>query len=718
MRGKAIWFILFVGPALIAGLLTAAVLLTPLPDPDNPEVTEILDATGAPVARLFTEDRIEIPVVRMPTHLLNAIVAIEDDRFYKHRGIDPVGILRALYHNIRAGKVVQGGSTLTQQLARNLSFEGARLGQQRTITRKIKEALITVKLEYKYSKEQILGLYWNSIYLGRGAYGLERAAQIHFGKSVRDVPEDQPIDLSLAESALLASLPQRPEYYASSKAEAREALKARRDLVLDRMAEQGYISPAEAEMAKRDAIAFAWERHSGQVDASAGKNSTNTPSLPYVSYFVDYLTQELKERYPDVAENLRRGGYRIYTTLDPDLQRAAADAVQAGLKEIEASIQESPEVALVAMDPANGHIRALIGGREEQVHRNRALERQQPGSTFKPFVYATALATRNHVVTSTQMDTPREYPGREPGEKWLVENWEGKSSNKPETMRAALKRSLNTVTVAWMDILKPGPVIATAEKVGLEADYQQNLTIGLGTVEVTPLHMTTAFAALANGGERVKPIAVLRVEDRDGNVHTTQQPTRQSAMDPGVAFIVTDMLKDVLRPGGTGSSGGSWVSGWPAAGKSGTTDNSMDAWFVGYTPSLVAGVWTGHDEPGEYRLLGGAHVSPIWGRFMSAALREQRWTAWTPPPDVTAVEVCSITGLRPNASCPVVREWYLEGTAPTEVDDTVHWDQVVPQLPGVPWALPGQLPPVQEPAIEAPDAPPEDQPELRFYPAD
>lgn len=676
MRGKTLWAMLFIVPALIGGVLTAAVLLTPLPEPDNPELTEILDASGKPVASLFTENRVEIPVDRMPKNLLNAIVAIEDDRFYRHRGIDPIGIGRAFVRNIQAGRVLQGGSTLTMQLARNLSFGGTRLGQQRTITRKLKEALLTIKLEYKYSKEQILGLYWNTIYLGRGAYGLERAAQTYFGKSLEQVPADQPLNLTLAEAAVLASLPQAPEYYSTDKGQA--ALESRKNLVLSKMAEQGHITPEEAEAAKRQTVTFQPPKKSRQEE---------------VAYFVDYVNRELAERHPDVAGNLYRGGYRIFTTLDMSMQMAANSAVKEGLATIEGSTQETPEIALVAMDPETGYIRALVGGRDSAVERNRVLEKRQPGSTFKPFVYATALSTRQYVVTSTQPDVKREFPGAEAGKPWIVKNWDDEYSNRPETMRTALKRSLNTVTAGWMDVLKPEPVIELATKVGLESEYRPNLTIGLGSTAVTPLQMTTAFAALSNGGYRVVPIAVLRVEDREGKVYVEQSPSRTQALDTGVAFIVTELLKEVLRPGGTGSLGGSILGGQPAAGKSGTTDDSRDAWFVGYTPSLVAGVWTGYDDARPTRLLGGAHVSPIWGRFMREALAGITRKDWTPPPGVVAQEICSTTGLRPNASCPVGWEWYLKGTAPTRVDPTVHWPQVVPRFPGVPWAPPGTLPP-------------------------
>ncbi|MFZ5815939.1 MAG: PBP1A family penicillin-binding protein [Bacillota bacterium] len=696
MRGKALWAILFIVPALIGGLVMAAVLLTPLPEPDNPQVTEILDASGRPVARMFTEDRIEIPVVRMPRHLLNAIVAIEDDRFYRHRGIDLIGIGRAFVRNLRAGKVLEGGSTLTQQLARNLSFGGQRLGLQRTLTRKLKEALLTLKLEYNYSKEQILGMYWNTIYLGRGAYGLERAAKLYFNKSVRDVPDGQPLDLTLVEAAELAALPQAPEYYSriddedeAIRAKAAADLLNRRNQVLTRMAEQGYITVGEAEVARRTPLQLKPRRQAAE-------------GAPYSAYVVDYITRELKERYPEVAANLPRGGYRIVTTIDRDLQEAAEAALQTGLKEIKTRLEEEPEIALVAMDPATGYIRALIGGKGPQVERNRALEPRQPGSTFKPVVYAAALSTRQYVASSTQLDVPKEYPGAQPGERWLVRNWENKSSNQPETMRAALKRSLNTVTVSWMDLLKPAPVIKLAEAMGLDGAYPDDLTIGLGTVAVSPLQMTVAYATLANGGYRVEPTAVLRVEDRDGNIYVDQQPSRTYALDAGVAFIVTDMLKEVLRKGGTGELGGAHLGGRPAAGKSGTTDESRDAWFVGYTPTLVASVWAGYDDRRKTELLGGWDISPIWGRFMSRALAQAPWRDWTPPPNVSAEEICTITKLRPNASCPVGKEWYLKGTAPVEIDSTVHWEQVVPPLPGVPWVPPGLLPPFMAPPGETP----------------
>lgn len=674
---RVIWVVLLFVPALIAGLVTAAVILTPLPEPDNPEATEIVAADGETVvARIYAEDRVEIPVHRMPKHLLDAIVAIEDDRFYRHRGIDPLGILRAMVRNLRAGRIVEGGSTLTQQLARNLTFDGRRLGLRQTLDRKVKEAILTVKLEHRYSKEQILGLYWNTVYLGRGAYGLERAAQVYLGKSALAQPDGQPLDLSLAEAALLAALPQAPEWYSKEDPEAQADLKRRRDLILTRMAELGYVTPAEAEAAKAEPITFAPPRQEDEV----------------APYFLDYVRREIEERFPRVAANLARGGYRVVTTLDPEIQKAAERAVAEGLEALKSSLGEEPEAALVALDPGTGEIRALVGGREQTVNRNRALEPRQPGSTFKPFVYAAALATRQYTVTSTQVDEEVKFPGREAGEYWVVRNWEGSSSKKPESMRTALKLSLNTVTAAWMNVLKPDPVIRLARSVGLEADYPDDLTIGLGTVSVSPLQMAAAYAALANGGYRVRPAAVLRIEDKYGNVLASQTPALERAMESGVAFIVTDMLKSVLQPGGTGSSGGAMLGGRPAAGKSGTTDDSVDAWFLGYTPDLVAAVWTGYDDRRATRLLGGRDVSPIWGRFMRDALADLPPKDWSPPPDVSLVSICTKTGLKPNATCPTAREWFLDGTAPAQIDSKIHWEQVVPTLPGIPWLPQALLP--------------------------
>jgi penicillin-binding protein 2D len=671
--GRVILTLLVGLPVILAALFIIAVMVTPLPTPNLPEATEIVDASGKPVSRLFTENRVELPVVEMPEHLFNAVVAIEDDRFYTHKGLDLIGIVRAAVRNLRAGRIVEGGSTLTQQLAKNLY-----LSQERTVTRKLKEAVLTVKLEYTYSKKEILGMYWNTIYLGHGTYGVEVASQTYFGKSARS--------LTLAEAALMAGLPRSPEYY-SPYSNHRDATVQRRNLVLDKMAAQRFITQQEAEAAKSEPI---------------GSATPKEPN-PEAPYFVDYVIREVRERFPDLAQNLRQGGYRIYTTLDLTTQRTAEEAVRAAAPSGEPVGQNlQPQVALVSMDPNTGYIRALVGGREQRVDRNRVLEPQQPGSSFKPFVYAAVLATRSYTPASTQMDAPNEFPGATPGQPWRPKNSGDKYSYKPVAMREALRRSLNVVTAQWMNTIKPEPVIKLARQMGIESDIPANLTIGLGSAEVTPLELTRAYAPLANGGFVVRPIAVLRVTNRAGTVLAQQQTERKKALDPGVSFILTDLLKDVLRPGGTAAGVAGYLGGRPAAGKTGTTDQNRDAWFVGYTPDLVTGVWVGKDDNGPTNMEGGSAAAPVWAYFTSHALQGRPFRDWNPPADVEPQDVCSLTGLRPNASCPVTREWFLVGTAPTEVDPKVHWDHIVPSLPGVPWAPDGTLPSLPGPAPETP----------------
>lgn len=659
----------------------AAVVLTPMPAPHNPETTVVLDSSGHIVARLFTQNRIEIPVVEMPTHLLDAIVAIEDDRFYRHKGIDFTGIARAFVRNLRAGKIMEGGSTLTQQLARNLY-----LTQERTLARKLKEAVLTVKLELQYSKRELLGMYWNTIYLGDGTYGVEVASQTYFGKSART--------LTLGEAALLAGLPRSPEFYAPTHDP--DAARRRRDLVLTRMAERGLISPAQAAETQSEPVV----------------RPVPPPLQSEAPYFVDYVIGELRSRYPDIAGSMYQGGYRIITTLDPVAQRAAESSISAGPSTTtDARGLQQPQVAFVAVDPNSGFIRAIVGGREPRVTLNRATVRRQPGSAFKPFVYAAALETYKYTAASTQLDAPTDFPGAVPGERWRPQNYDGKFTNNPTTMREALRKSMNVVTAQWMNTLKPGPVKAAASRAGIASPIQDNLTIGLGSSEVTPLELATAYAPFANGGLAVQPIAVLRVEDKDGNMIALRRPIKTRAFDPGIAFIVTDMLKDVLRPGGTAAHVASKLGGRPAAGKTGTTDESRDAWMVGYTPDLVAAIWVGDDNrrAGGTRT-GAVTAAPIWAEFMAQALAGKPARDWSPPANVALTEICSLTGLRPNASCPVIREWFLKGTAPTQVDPTVHWDHLLPQLPGLPWVAPGTLPPSpgSEPTPEPPSiwAPP------------
>lgn len=654
-RVIALWGI---GIPLISGLLVlAAILFTPLPKPHNPEVTEVLDAHGKVVSRLFIQNRIAIPVVEMPKHLLDAIVAVEDDRFYDHRGVDLTGIGRALIRNLKARQVLEGGSTLTQQLARNLY-----LSHDRTLLRKFKELILTGKLEIRYSKQEILGLYLNTIYFGRGIYGIEMASQTYFGKPTRA--------LTVSEAALLSGLPRAPEFY--SPLNNPEAAVGRRNLVLAKMASQGYLTPQQAEAAKKEPLRLAAPK----------------PAAGEAAYFLDLALRELRDRFPGVAENLYSGGYRIHTSIDMEMQKSAEQAVRAAAPAGDDSVQ----VALVAVEAATGYVRAVVGGVDPQVKRNRILEPKQPGSAFKPFVYAAALETKRYTIVSTQLDSPVQFPGTQAGAVWRPQNYRGEYSYSPTTMREALKRSLNVVTARWAEVLTPEPIVDAARRLGIQSTIDRNLTISLGSAAVTPLELATAYAPFANEGFRVTPIAIQRITDRQGRLIAEQRPTRERVIDPGVAFLITDMLRDVLAPGGTAAHGAGHLAGRPAAGKTGTTDDSVDAWFVGYTPDLVASVWVGTDENRPSTRTGAANAVPIWANFISHALHGRPHRTWKPPAGVLRLEICRISGLRPNASCPTAAEWYLAGTEPTNEDSVVHWDQMVPDLPGVPWAPARTLP--------------------------
>lgn len=654
---------------LAVGGFMIAVAVTPLPEPSNPAVTEIVDRSGGLIARLFVEQRVEVPMVQIPQHAMDAIVAVEDDRFFSHRGIDPVGIGRAALRNLQARKVVEGGSTLSQQLARNLY-----LTHQRTVARKLKEAVLAVRLEATYSKRELIGMYWNTVYLGAGTYGLEVAAQTYFGKSAPD--------LTLAEAALLAGLPRNPEYY--SPFNNPQGAVGRRNLVLAKMQEQGRITAPQAAAAMAEPL----------------KVAVPKPAAARAPAFVDAVTRELAERFLEVAAHLYHGGYRIETSLDPVLQERAEQAVRDAALPASGRDATRPQAALVALDARSGQVLALVGGREEgetaaAPARNRALEPRQAGSTFKPFLYARLLEERSHTAASMQPDEPVAFQGARPGQSWRPLNHGNRYSGQPLSMREALRRSVNVVAARWMAVAGPAGVIELARRLGIGSPLPADLTLALGSGAVTPLELTAAYAPFANGGLAVQPQTVTRILDRHGRELARVAPVSSRALEPGVAFIVTDMLTDVLGPEGTASGVRALLGERPAAGKTGTSDESRDAWFVGYTPEVVAGVWVGYDDGRPAAGDGSSLAAPIWARFMAAVPLAVPAGApgWAPPPDVTEVLVCAITGLLPNASCPVRHEWFLSGTEPEQVDPTVHWNSLLPDLPGVPLVPAGTLPP-------------------------
>ncbi|MBT9260038.1 MAG: PBP1A family penicillin-binding protein [Clostridiales bacterium] len=594
---------------LLASGLAVAASRTPLPPVDLPEASRLYDRHGRLIGSWFEENRTPVSSSQIPPLLKAAVVLMEDERFYEHHGVDPFGIARALYRNLRAGKVVEGGSTITAQLAKNLY-----LSPERTLSRKIKELLLTLKLEQQFSKDQILTLYLNTIYFGDAAYGVETASEYYFGKSVSE--------LTLPEIALLAGMPRSPAAY--SPRTHPDRAKARRDLVLDRMAQKGLITPKERDQAKAQPI---------QVARLA-------QPLPRSGYLMDYIRSEIATRYPEIAARLSRGGYRIFTTIDLDVQEAAAAALErlpvAG--ETAAGVRQ-PQGAILAVDPRTGEILAYVGGRnyqESPFDRVRDAQRQ-PGSAFKPFVYVTALAQR-FPMTATQIDEPVSFPGKTPDAPPFVPmNFDRTFSYQPVDMTTALARSLNVVTARWMAVVGPDAVARTAALMGIESPLERSIPLALGTSAVNLKELVRAYTPLANLGWRAELFAVRRVEDARGRVlvpEGTFGPRATRVLEPGVAYITTAMLQSVFYPGGTAYGLGLGV---PVAGKTGTTDE--DAWFLGYTPTLLTGVWVGWDDYRPLQGQGATLAGPIWRQVMLAGLEAQGYPRddWAMPSDVVAV---------------------------------------------------------------------------------
>jgi 1A family penicillin-binding protein len=596
------------------------------------QTTRIYAENGELIASLYRENRRIVPLAAIPLTLRQAVIAIEDERFYTHRGIDPRGIARALWRNLREGQVVEGGSTITQQLARNLF-----LSQQRAISRKVAEMVLAVEIERRLTKDEILERYLNLVYFGQGAYGVEMAAQVYFGKSARD--------LTLAEAALLAGLIRAPSVYSPYRNLA--LARARQELVLQRMVQLGAITPAQAAAARAAPIRLAPASNAGLVGIRA-------------PYFVSFILTRLLETYGE--DLVYKGGLQVYTTLDPRMQALAEQAVRRGLEAAARRRLHATQAALVALDPRTGAIRAMIGGADFATSQfNRAWQaRRQPGSAFKVFVYTTAIA-RGIPPTRVLEDAPVTYriPGAPP---WTPKNYDGKFSG-PVTLRRALEQSINVPAARMIAELGPAAVVEVARKMGIESRLEPVLSLALGSADVTPLEMSAAFAALANGGLRVHPLAILKVTDARGKVLEEHRPRRELALEPDVAYIMTDLLKGVIERG----TGRAAAIGRPAAGKTGTTDDYRNAWFVGYTPYLVTAVWVGNDDNTPMRrVVGGGLPAEIWAAFMKPATQAHPPDDWTPPEGVVVTTVCAGTWQLATPACPHPRrEVFTRASAPS-----------------------------------------------------
>jgi len=646
----------------VAGAVAALVRATP--DLDDlryrpHQTTYIYDRKGRVIRSLYIENRVPVSIDEIPKVMQQAILAAEDADFEKHRGFDVRGILRALWVDLReGGRPVQGGSTITQQLAK-LMF----LSHERTLTRKIRELFLAIELERRFSKEEILETYLNEIYFGAGAYGVEAAAQTFFGKSIREV--------TLAEAALLAALPRGPHYYDPFRYPDRAL--ARRNYVLDRMAKEGYISPRAAAEAKAQPLGVVSRNEERDVSAS---------------YFVDYVLQQLYERFPadEARDRIFGGGLRVYTTLDLDLQRAAEQvAARFPVATTDANGLPQPQLAIVTLDPHTGDILAMVGGRGEGNKFNRAVQAtRQPGSAIKPFIWLAAIDRRLATPATVIEDKPLQYTLPD-GTHWQPSNYDGRFLG-PVTIRTALEQSINMVAIQLLEQVTPGVVISYMKQMGITTLVEpprepndRHLALALGglTRGVTPLEMAAAYGVLANGGILSKPRAILRIEDASGLVLEETQPSQQVVVSDVTAYLVTDMMRGVVQ-WGTGRSA-ALPDGRPVAGKTGTTEDYTNAWFVGFTPDLVTAVWIGNDEQRvPMRLpdgtnIGSGRAAQVWRDYMQIAVRN------LPPRDfpkpagiVDGVRIDIKTGLLAPPDCGIPEsqtrlEIFAPGTQPTEI---------------------------------------------------
>ncbi|MBI3951197.1 MAG: PBP1A family penicillin-binding protein [Acidobacteria bacterium] len=596
--------------------------------------------------------RYEVTYQQLPPHLVNAVLAIEDKSFFEHGGVSTIAILRAFWHNLQRGRPVEGGSTITQQLVKNIM-----VGPERSYQRKFREAFLAMALERRLTKEQIFAQYANTIYMGyRGGlsvYGLGAAAREYFNKDVSQ--------LTLPEAALLAGMINRPAFYLSG--ENKEEALQRRNVVLDNMRELGFITAAEAATAKQAPLGLRFRSRPGDVEV-------NTP------YFIDYVQEQVARFVPDT--DLAKAGYRIYTTLDLDLQRASSIAVGEGLAVLDRSLRRmkpaappgSLQAAFVVLDTRTGEILAMVGGRsysESQFNRVTDAQRQ-PGSAIKPFVYAAGLASGFHeekpiTLATTYTDAPKTFE-----EGYAPENFGGRYLERPVTVREALARSLNVITVNIAQDTGYGEVAGMIGRCGLPRP-PANAATALGASEVTPLELASAYTVFIAGGRRVEPICLKQVADSDGRGIQRLTSQSEAGINPQVAYLVLSVLRDVItQPYGTGQAAAS-LGDFALAGKTGTSQRS-DAWFVGLTPFMVSVAWVGFDDNRPLNATGSAAALPIWISFMrqAARLRPDLLAGdFRMPEGLVERPIDPGTGMLATQLCPEHRmELFLEGREVTE----------------------------------------------------
>ncbi len=633
-----------------------------LRDIQPPQKTVVLDIHERVVHEFFRENRDLVSLPEIPAPLKQALLATEDRKFYHHWGVDIYGVIRAGLRNLRTGRLREGGSTITQQLARNLF-----LTHDRTWRRKLQEVVLATRIERIYSKDEILELYLNQVYFGDGAYGAQAAARTFYGKDVGD--------LSVAECALIAGLPGNPRDFNPRLHP--EAAVHRRHVVLNAMIDTGAISKEQA----------------AEIDAAPLGITEMSNSSAVGPYFVEIIRQYLTERYG--SKDLYEGGMRIYTTLDLDLQLAAEEALEHRLVALEENYrtvetrakyetkvakaesggEEVPvpkylQGALISMDARTGYVNALIGGRSfRESPFNRAIQaKRQPGSAFKPFIY-TAAIDNGFRASDIILDTPVVFQGASATDEWRPQNYSATFSG-PMTLRYALKKSVNIPAIKLMR--KVGiPVVASyARRMGIKSPIQNVLSTALGTSEVSLIELTAAYSTYATGGVHSEPIFVLRVEDRSGQVLEINSSRSEEVLSAETSAIMTSMLEDVIT---SGTAGGARLIGLtgPAAGKTGTTDEYNNGWFIGFTPDIVCGVWVGYDSNESMgNGMEGARVAlPIWTDYMIQATSGRPPLDFPAPSTLATARVCSESGmLAREGYCPdTYIEIYKAGTQPARL---------------------------------------------------
>ena len=696
MAGVILFILIFSLLAIIIAYNTYKKDLPSLAQLHNIEpslVTKIYSADGKVIKEFYTERRIVTPLEKMSPHLIDALLSTEDRRFYQHWGVNLLSNLRAFWVSFWSGERIKATSTITQQLARTLF-----LTPERTISRKIKEVLTSIKIERNYTKEEILEFYLNQCYFGKGAYGVQSASQLYFGKNVED--------LSISESAILIGIPKNPSRY-SPLTNPDLALK-RRNVVLESMKDFGKISKQLADSLK----SLPLEIH-----------PTPTP-LGEAPYFTEMVRQYLEKNYGEDA--LYRGGLSVYTTLNSELQKVAEDALLKELKTRQKNMEKTHTLrdtsytvmvmdssgekplrkraykqiqgALLAKDNRTGDILALVGGKDFiQSKFNRATQAlRQPGSGFKPFVY-TAVIDNGAKPTDIMYDTPIVLIG-EDGKEWSPHNFD-EIFRGPVTLRRALAKSINVISAKLIQKVTPEQAIFFASHMGISSSLSPYPSLALGTSEVTLWDMVTAFSVFPNGGIKVEPRYILKITDRYGKIlEENRFPKREEVLSAQTAYIMTTMLQSVIQ---RGTGFGARVKGFtrPAGGKTGTTDNCSDNWFNGFTPQITAGVWIGYDDKTVigHNVTGASTALPVWTEFMMKAHENLPVEDFEAPPGIYFKAVCLESGLLATDKCPrIILDVFTEETAPTEYCN-IHRSKGLPDTTSlVPFYEKGEPPEKEE----------------------